>query len=219
MTNTDRSIALYLGQCRYVNYEGKYLDFKLELYKYKEAERFRPKEKPILEMIPEHLKDKVPPPRFTSVNTYAEAEELCEILQPDCQGVQLEMNRRYTLRREGVPRDLVVTVPDKPLIVRDGKSVLDPSVPKHFVFPAKTAYLRYCPGGSGSIQKYETVIPVDLSQSRSKGQHKYGFEIRFSVSQQCFLVPSTLSQCFHVPFMTGTFTGENILYIFKILLC
>jgi len=183
--------AIFLGQCRYENYEGKYLEHKLDLSQYKQAERFKPKLNPPKENIPEHLRSKIPPPappRYTFVDSYADAEELCELLQPDCQGIQAEMNSKFSLRGEGIPRDFVVTVPDKPYHLRNGKSVLDPSVPKHYMFPAKAAYLRYCPGDSGNVQKFEKVIPVDLTKDRTKAQHRYQFEIRFRVSHQALSI-------------------------------
>ena len=173
-----------------MNYEGKYLQERIELTNYKEAEKFRPKMQDGDNFIPEHIRKKLPQAaiaRFSFVENYADAEELCEMLQPTCQGIQLEINNKYTLRKAGVPRNLVVTMANK-RILPGGKSILDQNAPKRYIFPAKNAYLRYCPGDSGSMQKYGSVIPVDLSKDSSKAQHTYGFEIKLSVSEQhCIL--------------------------------
>ena len=160
----------------------------MELTKYEAAQKYRPTLEPL--NVPKHVTVQLPKPkeevRFSLVKTFQDAEELCEKLHPECQGIQAEINNKFSLKKGGVPRNLVVTISGKPQIMQGGKVSKDNKEPKTYKFPAKTAYLKYCPGG-GSLQKCEKQIIVDVKKNKSIAQHKYSFEIEFTVSLHCFI--------------------------------
>lgn len=166
-------------------YPNKYLDYKMKLSDYKEALPYLSIAPEATEFIPKEIEAKIrsKPPKerhSSNLNSYEEAVKVCELLQPECQGIQQEPNYKFSLKRGGIPRNLAIL--KEPNIRSEDKSKQSTNKDESYYFPSQTAYIRYCPGSSGSIQKHEPIIPVNLQLNRSKAQHFYSFEIHFSVS-------------------------------------
>ena len=158
----------------------------MKLGDYKEAIPYRPKSSAVTQYVPDEVKAKIPSSSnkttFSTVDTKENAIKLCELLQPECQGIQRESNNKFSLKSGGIPRNLIFTTSSKAVNLPNGKIGYKASKSKSYHFPSQTAYLRYCPGISGSIKKYDKIIPLDLNLNRSKAQHNYSFEIHCSVS-------------------------------------
>ena len=161
------------------------MDFKIELSGVKKAQPYL-KTKTQVQKEKDNKNAHIPPPsshRYL-LDTFEHAVKVCEALQPLCLGIVKELNNKYSVRRGGIPKNLVVSIETQPKILRQVKLGPNRKIAssKRYIFPAQMSYLRYCPGVSGSIQKLETVIPIDLSKERSVVQHRFSFEIQFTVS-------------------------------------
>ena len=190
------------GPCRWEKFEGKYLDFNIELSEVKEAAHLKsivvnevPKNHP---PIPPDVKAKVPsippPARFAYVYNLIEAIELCDKRYPLCEGVQKENSEeKYSLRKSRIPRHVVNNLHQSSVGRQDTGSIL-PSLIKKNYFPNKTAFIIYCPGELGYFQAVKKPLVLDV-EKRSVWNHTYSFAVHFSVS--LFLLNSA-----HIPAFT-----------------
>lgn len=178
-----------LGACRYEEFEGKYLDYVIELTDRKEAQnltlwpnldpkRIKPGEAMTIHDIrngPDGQKR-----RFSMLHSLDQAKYLCDKLAPECAGVEREnIQENYSLRRGGIPRHLVINGPRSPHppTVPPGESKLRKS---KFILPPKTAYLRYCPGESSHFRPHRPAFLCE--DTEVKCPHSYSFDVHFSVS-------------------------------------
>jgi len=177
------------GPCRWEKFEGKYLDFNIELSEVEEAAHLKSvvvnKVAKNYPSIPPDVKVKVPstppPARFTYVYNLTEAIELCDKLYPLCQGVQKENSEeKYSLRKSSLARHIVISRSYQPGIGRHGTGSLPPPIKKYY-FPNKTPFIKYCPGGSGHFQTVKKPLVLDVEKTPARN-HTYSFAVHFLVS-------------------------------------
>ncbi|XP_078490775.1 uncharacterized protein LOC100181252 [Ciona intestinalis] len=176
------------GKCRWERVEGKYLDYSIELTNVKEAaplvERYLKTRKQTV--VPPHVKLPSTPTsqfRFSIVENFDDATNLCDKIAPLCVGVQKENSEeKYTLRRSNMPRNIVISGP-----VLENPPTEDPSFPFNFTsprrklfFPNKVAHVRYCPGSSGDYQMVKKTIKTAYADF-SMPQHWFKFDVQFTV--------------------------------------
>ncbi|CAK8694898.1 unnamed protein product [Clavelina lepadiformis] len=175
------------GPCRWEKFEGKYLDFSIDLSTLKETSHLRSLRVNQPPPPPPGVDIKIPTTpeniRFSLMENFTEALEICQKIAPECQGVlQENEGDRYSLRRSNIPRYTVVSGPAQPQILQDKTLNVIPK--KKYYFPKKTSFVRYCPGDSQYFQALKNPLKIDLEINQSVVQHTYGFDVHFSVLLQ-----------------------------------
>nr|CAB3224890.1 beta-1,4-galactosyltransferase 2-like [Phallusia mammillata] len=181
------------GPCRWERFEGKYLDFSIELSELKEAAHLtalRVESAKTFPPIPEKIKatmESTPESkiRFSLVDNFTEAIELCEKIHPECQGVQKENSEeKYSLRRSNIPRNIVITGPAHPVVHLKNRPPPDPKaiLEKKYYFPRKVPYVKYCPGPFGNYQA--VFAPINIGKDLPpKTNHTYSFAVHFAFAK------------------------------------
>lgn len=57
-----------------------------------------------------------------------------------------------------------------------------PFVRKRFIFPPKTAFVKYCPGEGGSVKTYNEKLSANADPKKEDIIHNYKFVLSFRVS-------------------------------------
>jgi len=178
------------GPCRWEKFEGKYLDFNIQLSEVKEAAHLKsivvngePKNFPSIPLdVKLNVSSTPPPASFLNIYNFTEATELCDQLYPLCQGVQKENSEEnYSLRKSRIPRHVAVNNSHQAGVLRQNTSSALPPLIKKYYFPNKTAFIKYCPGELGYFQALKKPLVLDVEKSPAR-KHTYSFAVHFSVS-------------------------------------
>ena len=182
----------FAESCRWNLYKEKCLDFNIPVFieDFKKLQRLKPNEtldlppRPPPPMpSPKSEGEKEPVPFRTTtkapetvLRNFDDAVKMCEAMSPECRGITVESKKSFRLRRSGLARNLVIRYDD-----------YDDYSRAKYAFPLRDSYVKYCPGISGYVQRYNQTLKVETVDLVAKGWRSYKFEVEFTVSVVLFI--------------------------------
>ena len=199
-----KKVFCFLEKCRWNFYKEKKLnlDIPVLLEDFEKLKRLKPNEilnlspgfpkrlQPRVESNPNQVSFttlKTTSPPVATLKKFNDAIKLCDAMGPECRGFTVDDMEVYTLKGGRVPKSVSLPYDDVNNINQTDHAR-----------PVRGSYIKYCPGTTGHVQRYNSTLTVAAENQSVKGSHSYKFVVEMAVSTELFI----LSYFFALPLFT-----------------